>query len=250
MGKLLTIVVVFLAITGLSQKTYSLKGTVTEFFQKDSVKTVPFDYSIESYDQNFQPIYQKIYNPWEKDKFRFEKTIGSFRYVGEGVGNDSSFYTYYTDTLNLKSYIIEGESDTASIYQLEFNSDKKVIREKCSKGCTYIREYFYTGQLITKIHTIFNDSVESFDLYEYDANNRMVLNKYALTTEHDCIYNYIRYEYDDINRTKTSYYGNSDQPYYDEKIKTYFDKKGLQKKMEYENMVEGAVIKRYTVIYR
>ncbi|HRE97295.1 MAG TPA: hypothetical protein PK637_11050, partial [Flavobacteriales bacterium] len=187
---------------------------------------------------------------WEKDKFRFEKNDNEFRYVGTGSENDSGFTTYYTDRVNLKSYIIDGKSDTSFIYNIEYDVNGNLIKEKCIKGGTYTTEYFYAGKVLKKVHTEFSDTSETFNIWEYDNEHRVILFKYFLRKETDSVYNYISYEYNDSMRTKTEFYGSLYHPTTYEKIITYFNKKGLPEKLEYEFSDEGVIKTRFTVIYK
>lgn len=232
----------------MSQKLITVVGKVTNFYHIDSVSFLPTEYSKETYTKDGKRIYRHRPSLWEPGTFKFEKSDGDFEFVGGGTLKDSGYSTYYTDKKKSLSYYFDGR-DTSIIKRLEY-SGNKIIKTEYIKGGNGISYFYYRGDNLIKILTIYSDSDSSFTVFEYDKKGRQTLFKSPLKKETDTSYHFIRTDYDDTKRTKTETYGNTFDPTSYEKQTYYLDKRGIPKKMEYVFKDKGIILTSFNVLYK
>ncbi|HYG51344.1 MAG TPA: hypothetical protein VD905_10600 [Flavobacteriales bacterium] len=227
----LFIVFIVSVVEIFGQKNTTVTGHITYFYHADTVTFKPEIYSVETYDDKGERIYYHRPSLWERDRFQFERTVSTGHYqAGFGTKNDTSLYSYITDTLNKKRYIINNK-DTQFVY-VQVYENKKIVSEKCVKGGTYTDNYFYEpGKTIRE--TIWEDGNRSYGYELFDEKGRTTKWNMMMSTPGDTITG-IKTVYDDAARTKTIIYGSAPRANGEIVVYTY-NKKGIPTNMHYRH---------------
>ncbi|HLP12682.1 MAG TPA: hypothetical protein VK177_12170 [Flavobacteriales bacterium] len=241
-----SILFVLMVFMSVGQKTTTVTGYIEHFFHTDPVKFTPETYSVETYDKQGERIYYHRPNLWEKDKSQFERTVKKGHYqTGFVKNNDTAIYTYITDSLNLRRYIIYN-NDTQFVYELTYEN-KKIASEKCIKGGEYTNFYFYEPGK-TRMETRWPDQTRSYGYEVFDEKHRSVLWNSMMRSPDDTLVG-VKNIYDDKARTKITIYGGS--PKMNGEIVVYtYDKNSIPVKLHYRHYNDGVLNTEIKVRYK